>query len=189
MARLLASAESILASEGYEALSVRRLAAEAQVPVGTLYQFFSDKDAVVDALALRYLGEFAELMAALVEASSEEHWTDLVDRVFDSFVEGYRARPGYVRLWLGRFLGPEIRRADDANNELLAEGLRRILLAQEDLVDDDRLLQCCRVAVHIGDAMLQLAFRTDPGGDPAVIEEAKVLQRLYRREVVSRCSS
>ncbi len=58
MQRVLDAAEGLLASEGVEALTTTRIAAEADVAVGSLYQYFPDKGAIVDALATRYLDEF-----------------------------------------------------------------------------------------------------------------------------------
>ncbi len=186
VARILDAAESVLLDEGFDALTSKRIAVVAGVPIGTVYQFFADKSGVVDALARRYLAEFEAVMVDLVEESSRAHWSDLVDIVFDAFADHYRARPGYVALWLGRHLSPEIQLADDANNELLALGLRAIIAGQEGLPEDDELLRSCRVGIHLGDAMLQLAFRTTPGGDPRIMTEAKRLERLYLTEFVTR---
>src|SRR5262245_2595951 len=183
--RILTAADEILATDGVEALTIRRLAQQAGVQVGSIYQFFSDKSAVIAALAMHYMDEFETLMDELVAKAIATDWDDLPEVVFDAFVEMYRARPGYVALWRGRHLSPELMRADDANNALLAEGLRQIVLAQTGQPDDARLALGCEVAVQVGDALLQLAFRRDPKGDPAVIEEAKHLQRLYLRELLT----
>lgn len=183
--RILDAADEILATDGVEALTIRRLAQQAGVPVGSIYQFFSDKSSVIDALALHYMHEFETLMDELVATAIEADWDDLADTVFDAFVEMYRGRPGYVALWRGRHLSPELMRADDANNALLSHGLRRIVVAQTGQPDDARLALGCEVAVHVGDALLQLAFRRDRRGDPAVIEEAKRLQRLYLQELLT----
>jgi AcrR family transcriptional regulator len=182
--RILAAADEILATDGFEALTIRRLARQAGVPVGSIYQFFSDKSAVVDALARHYMDGFEELMEELVEGAADAEWADLTDAVFDAFVEMYRARPGYVALWRGRHLSPELMRADDANNALLAQGLRRIVVARTGQPDDARTALACEVAVHVGDALLQLAFRRNPHGDPAVINEAKRIQRLYLQDLL-----
>ncbi len=55
---ILEAADGILSAEGFEALTVRRIAEAAGVPVGSIYQFFPDKAAVVDALARTYIAEF-----------------------------------------------------------------------------------------------------------------------------------
>jgi AcrR family transcriptional regulator len=187
--RLLEAADRVLAGEGYGALTVRRLAEEAEVPVGTIYQFFADKDAVVDALARRYIAEFDAMIELLVADAESRRWDDVVDTVFDAAVEVYRSRPGYLALWIGRHLSPALQQADDANNAAIADGLRRILVAQHHLPDDDALARVCQVAVHSSDALLQLAFRLDPRGDEAILGEARRLQRLYLGDLMSRSAS
>lgn len=155
------------------------------MPTGTVYQFFEDKAAVLSALAQHYMDSFGETMAEAVEAASRAPLADLVDIVFDRFVERYRQNPGYVAIWTGRHLSPELLRADDANNDLLAESIRRILLARSDVVDGPPLALACRAAVRVADALLQLAFRIDPHGDQDTLDEAKRLDRLYVDEIVT----
>jgi AcrR family transcriptional regulator len=183
--RLLEAADEVLATEGFGALTVRRLADQADVPVGTIYQFFTDKRAVVDALARRYIAEFDGMIEALVEAAETEHWDDVVETVIDAAILMYQSRPGYIAIWTGRHLSPELQEVDDANNAAIAAGLRRILVAQHGLADDERLARKCRVAVQTTDALLQLAFRLDPAGDPAILAEAKVLHRLYLADIIT----
>jgi AcrR family transcriptional regulator len=184
--RLLEAADRIVATEGFGALTVRRLAEAADVPVGTIYQFFPDKAAVVDALARRYIAEFDTMIEALVERAESERWDDVVDTVLGAAVALYRSHPGYVAIWSGRHLSPALQQADDANNAAIASGLRRILVAQRGLADGEDLARACQVAVQTTDALLQLAFRLSPDGDEAVLEEARRLQRLYLSDLVTR---
>jgi hypothetical protein len=44
----------------------------------------------------------------------------------------------------------------------------------------------CRAGVLVTDSILQEAFRAEPRGDPALIEEAKRILRPYLAEVVRR---
>lgn len=188
MQRLLEAADHVLATEGYAALTVRRLAEEAEVPIGTLYQFFADKAAVVDALARRYIAEFDAMIELLVADAESRQWDDVVETVLGAAIEMYRSRPGYLALWIGRHLSPELQQADEVNNAAIADGLRRILIAQHGLPDTSDLERVCRVAVHTSDALLQLAFRLDPNGDEAILAEARRLHRLYLADLIERTS-
>src|SRR5829696_10281387 len=76
MQRVLDAAEELLASEGAEALTTTRIATAADVAVGSIYQYFPDKGAIVDALAGRYLDEFEGLMGELVEQAIAHGWHD-----------------------------------------------------------------------------------------------------------------
>lgn len=57
VAAILQAAAQVLAREGYERATTNHVAEVAGVSIGTLYQYFDDKDAVFDALAEALLGE------------------------------------------------------------------------------------------------------------------------------------
>jgi AcrR family transcriptional regulator len=46
-AALLAAVESLVAAEGYDAVTTTRVAAETGVAVGTIYRYFADRDALL----------------------------------------------------------------------------------------------------------------------------------------------
>jgi AcrR family transcriptional regulator len=185
--RVLDAAEALLATEGVEALTTTRIAAEADVAVGSLYQYFPDKATIVDALAGRYLDEFEGLMAGLAEQAASGDWgDDVVDRLIDAYADRYRREPGYRALWFGRHLSPELRDADRRNKAALAEGVRRILLESGMVRDGDGLRTACRAGVLCADALLVEAFLIDAKGEPALLDEAKRILRTYLADVVGR---
>ena len=192
VAQILAAADGILSTAGFEALTVRRIAQEAGVPVGSIYQFFPDKAAVIDALAHGYIGEFDAAIAVLVASAEDEDaldaagWADPVGRLVDEFADLYRSRPGYVALWSGRHLSPELARADEANNLAIAAGVRRILVARGILRDGPDLDRIAQVAVRVADALLQFAFASAAGGDERILQELKTLMRLYLADLSAR---
>lgn len=183
--RILDAADRILAEEGHEAFTVRRITEVAGLPVGTVYQFFPDKSAIVDALIYRYLGAFNEIMDLRV-ADTGRTWDAVIDDAFDAFVSLYRANPALLSLWQARHVSSSALDADFANNERLADGLRAILVSREQVKDNADLVRACRVAVATADALLDLAFRKDRHGDPKLIAEAKRIQRLYLTDTVRR---
>ena len=188
MQRVLDTAEELLATAGVEALSTTRIAAEADVSVGSLYQYFPDKGAIVDALAERYLEEFEGLMGDLAEQAAAGGWQgpELVDRLIDAYAERYRREPGYRALWFGRHLSAELREADRRNKVALAEGVRRILVDGGLVRDVAGVRVACRAAVLCADALLVEAFQEDPNGEPALLSEAKRILRNHLADVTDR---
>ncbi|MFD4529259.1 TetR family transcriptional regulator [Streptomyces sp. NPDC058470] len=182
---IFAAARRILDAEGVEALTMRRISTESEVSTGSLYQFFEDKSAVLTAVTGHYMDTFSAAIAGLVERASEEPWPELIGSVFDGYVELYRQHPGYLAIRIGRHLTPELLLADAANNNRVADGVRRILVAREDLTDGPALATACRAGVCAADALLQLAFRTAPEGDPAMLAEAKRIVGLYLTDIVA----
>lgn len=184
--QILVAADEVLAADGFEALTVRRIAQCAGVPVGSIYQFFPDKAAVIDALARTYIDEFAVAIDELTAAAKGSVWDDPVRTLVDAFAQMYRSRPGYVALWAGRHLSPQLAEVDEANNAAIADGVRQVLIAQTGLADSAGLARISRIAVVVADALLQFAFHDDPDGDGLVLDELKALLRLYLAAVTRR---
>ncbi|MGP4111564.1 TetR family transcriptional regulator [Streptomyces sp. 4N509B] len=182
---VLAAADRILAEDGVEALTVRRISAEAGVAVGSLYQFFDDKNAILAAVARHHMAAHAAAMRDILDQARTARWFDLVGLVFDRYVELYRRNPGYLAIRTGRYLGRELLQLDEDNNAMVAESLRRILVSQEQLTDGPALAVACRAGVAASEALLQLAFRDDPEGDPAILAQARRIQHLYLADVVA----
>ena len=54
MEHLLDAADALFAEVGFEQATTNAIAARAGSPIGSLYQFFADKGALLQALANRY---------------------------------------------------------------------------------------------------------------------------------------
>ena len=53
--RILHVAEQMFIETGYQDTTTRAIASRAEIPVGSLYQFFPDKAAILKALAAKYI--------------------------------------------------------------------------------------------------------------------------------------
>src|SRR4051812_42111676 len=80
--RMLDAAAGLLDEVGHEGLTTSGIAARAGVSVGSLYQFFPDKHAIVAALARRAFERFTARLAPL----STSDWREAIDAVIDHYV-------------------------------------------------------------------------------------------------------
>ncbi|MFF5261786.1 TetR/AcrR family transcriptional regulator [Actinomadura viridis] len=179
---LLSAARQILEAGGVENLTIRKVADRAGVPIGAVSPFFEDKSALLTAVARRYMDASAAAINALVGQASTAPWPEPIDNVIDGYVELYRRNPGYLATRTGRRLTAELLVSDAADNDTIADGLRHSLVARERLVDGPAFRAACRTRVHTVDALLHLASRTAPEGDPATTTEAKRIVTLYLTE-------
>lgn len=62
--RLVAAARTVLVRDGYDAFSTNRVAEEAGVSPGSLYQYFPNKAALVETVIDRWSGEISDRVAA-----------------------------------------------------------------------------------------------------------------------------
>ena len=70
---LLSCARSIECSEGVDAISIRRLAAEANIAVGTVYNYFESKQEVLLVLTEEY---WKDTLIQMQERISDERFSD-----------------------------------------------------------------------------------------------------------------
>ncbi len=179
----------LLDEVGYEALTTKEVARRAEVPIGTFYQFFPDKQGLVRALALRNLDAFLDRVTARLAAVRLSDWTEVVDLAIDEFVAMKRSTPGFAVVDFGEVLptpgGPALKGTErmlDAaleNNVIVADRLRAITINLLGAPIGPRLDRALIVAVEAADAVLKLAFRAQPDGDPELIDECKRLVRRY----------
>ncbi|WP_182906449.1 TetR family transcriptional regulator [Microbispora sp. H13382] len=187
--RMLDECAQLLDEAGYAALTTKEVARRAEVPIGTFYQFFTDKQSLVRALALRNLEAYLDRIASRLTAAPLSDWTDAVDLVVDEFVRMKRTTPGFGVVDFGEVLaapgGPALpgtqRMLDEAleNNVVVADRLRSLVVESLGVAPGDDLSRAFVVAVEAADAVLKLAFRAHPEGDPDLIAECKRLVRRY----------
>jgi AcrR family transcriptional regulator len=176
---MLDACADILDQDGYEGLSTTRIAQRAGVAIGSLYQFFPDKRAVAQALALRNLELFGERVSRLIERGGFPHWSDSVGAVIDTFVDMHRTVPGFRVMGFGDVADVNLLDASADNNSVVADRLRAMVVEVFGVTDTPELARAFAIAVEAGDAILKLAFRTDPNGDPEVVAEADRLISGY----------
>ncbi|TRV75328.1 TetR/AcrR family transcriptional regulator [Streptomyces sp. 130] len=177
LARILDACAGLLDEMGYEQLSTRAVAQRAGVPIGSVYRFFSNKRSLADALARRNLDSYAERVTARLTAVETADWRGAIDAVLDEYLTMKRTVPGFALVDFGA-PAPHEDPADDANQRVASRlaGLLAGRLGQE---TDADLLRAILVCVEAADALLKLAFRTDPSGDDALVAETRELIHAY----------
>jgi AcrR family transcriptional regulator len=183
--RMLDACAELVDEIGYETLTTTLLAERAGVAIGSVYQFFPDKRAIVQALTLRNLEAYLSRLSARSAAVEFAHWWDVVDAAIDEYIAMHRDVPGFRTLHFGDVVDVHLLDAERDNNTIIAEQLAALLVEQFGAVAGPRLDFALAIAVEAGDALIKLAFRRDPEGDPAVLAEAKALIREYLQRHVN----
>jgi AcrR family transcriptional regulator len=186
--RILTVCAELLDEVGFAGLTTTAVAKRAEVPIGTVYQFFADKSALVHALAARNLQNYLDRLARRYAETPPGSVADVVDIAIDEFVDMRRTLPGFGVLDFGagsKWSETDPRDLyvlDDSveNNMAVAHRLRTLtpFLALSK-TGEEQVELALQVTLEAADAVLQLAFRRDPDGDAALIEECKRLLVAY----------
>jgi AcrR family transcriptional regulator len=183
--RMLDACAELVDQVGYEALTTTMLAERAGVAIGSVYQFFPDKRAIVQALTQRNLEAYLERITARFANDRFGHWWDVVDAGIDEYIDMHRNVPGFRTLHFGDVVDVHLLDAERDNNTIIAERLAGLLVGQIGAAAGPRLDFALAIAVETGDALIKMAFRRDPEGDDAVLAEAKTLIRDYLQRHVN----
>ena len=94
--RILDAATRVFSRHGYAAGTTNRIAAEAELSIGSLYQYFPNKDAILVALVRAHMAEGAAAIGAAAEEARRRPNDDLAARVrlvVDAVVDVHAADP------------------------------------------------------------------------------------------------
>ena len=131
---ILEAAERVLRVEGYAAASTNRVARVAGFSVGSLYQYFDDKRAVVGALLDQALRGEAERIAVALDALARLDPASARERLVKTVLSERRSKAHLLRILdaHGHELGPELplRHALRAQAAVLADAMHRFAAAQ-----------------------------------------------------------
>lgn len=98
--RIVESARVVLVRDGYESFTTNRVADEAEVSPGSLYQYFPDKSALVTEVMNRWSAEISDRVAASLAATGPVDVKDpgTVRAIADALLTALEADAGLLRI-------------------------------------------------------------------------------------------
>lgn len=176
---VLDAADELLASEGAAAFTTTRIAGTAGVAVGSVYRFFDGKQAIVEALAIRYWRDFDDLVAGVADADERDALADPAGSVLETLAAGFRAAPGFLALWYGGLRDERVRDATRPARAAIASSIERILAMHWPRSTAEDRATAARMVVLAGDGLLREAFRLDRDGDSRLLAEGRLMLEAY----------
>ena len=169
---LLDSAAAAISESGYERLTTAMVAEGAGASIGTVYRYFPDRIAVLQALAARNEERVTERVLAAVADERHTDWLAALTATFEVFVDAFRTEPGFASLRLGDVL--DLRPNECVpRNTVMADTIFDALSARFELPRDPAARRCFEMAIEATDALVARAFARDTQGDPERVEAAQ----------------
>ncbi|MEA5505644.1 TetR/AcrR family transcriptional regulator [Halotia wernerae UHCC 0503] len=178
---ILNVAEQLFIELGYDQTTTRAIAARAKVPIGSLYQFFPDKEAILKAWANRYFEQeyqlFVQLHVELAEASIEVY----VDRMVGAFDQFATDHPGYravLEQLIDLMIAADIFTLDNDDSQILKE-LAHFLKQRNPSLDSAKCELIATTIVKAVNELLWLSLTRDQVFREQVLAETKRLITAY----------
>ena len=179
---ILQAAAQVFERHGYAAGTTNRIAERAGVSIGTLYQYFPNKDAILVALVHEHLAEStAALQPHLDRLNHGAGFDDVLPDIVHAMVAMHALAPGLHRvLFEETQLPPTLRAELDELEDRLVEAAASALAADRDSSLADLRLSARIVISTIEGLTHRLVLRPPPGVTPeAVASEITEVVRAY----------
>jgi len=178
---ILDAASSLLGRLPFEEITTSRIAAEAGISVGALYRFYSSRQEIFDAIAVRELEAFqGRIESAFSARQLIFSPRKSLGRVLDAYIEFLESRPHFRALALGGHIS-------DSTRELQSDpatgpgGILGTLLVKKCGWKPGRKLALrIRIAAEAGDRVIAFAYRQPTAeARQAVLKELKEMLAAY----------
>lgn len=171
---ILASASKLIAERGSDAMRMSEVADISGISIGSLYQYFPDKSAIVRTLAERCNAAGRACIAdGLAPVTTPEELRSAFCALIDEYYAMFLAEPVIRDIWSAMQADKALMAIELAetreNAALLAEALRRV---RPDL-DSEALNAQALLTMHLGESTMRLAISLDETEGRAVVEAYK----------------
>jgi AcrR family transcriptional regulator len=179
--RILDVAEQLFISAGYNATTTNAIAVGAKVSIGSLYQFFPDKAAIIYGLATRYNQQLRQLLIELDPIESESFsLNEYIEQVIDTVDRFFVDYPGYYAIFMSlQSSMPELEAIDTAADVQLIEELAMILSIRCSGLESEVYRSISFVLVKTIGTLLWKAQSQDELFRQQLVKETKRLSRSY----------
>lgn len=173
LAGLLDAAAAVIDELGYERLTTAMVAERAGASIGTVYRYFPDRIAVLQALASRNLDRTLAQVTQQISDEKHRNWSEALTAGFDVFVEAFRSEPGFRSLRVGDVIDLQPSPNDHTFNSIVAQAMLEALAQRFELEVTDEAKFAFEVAIEISDALASRAFTFDPKGEQAFLNASR----------------
>ena len=180
VAKMLDVAQRIIVSDGAKAATTTRIAAESGVSVGTLYQFFSSREGLLNVLVAQELDELDRRLTEVGYSLAGPDWAQRADAGADVMIEfADDPRLAYRNLLYTSTLTGEIAATNREHDLRMAHRLLSGL--SDEVLERMRPTPLAVIHMYLGilDKGMELAFYKPGERDNDIIDAMKTSARTF----------
>ena len=190
--RVLDAAETLLAEEGYEAITTTGVSKAAGLPPSAFYRWFADRDDLIKALLRRHHARLDAEITSAVRHLDGPKWAEVAKTAFMTVVDYHRRHPSHHILGVRGRIGAASSHEVHDHTARLARALLDQMQA-EGVAPPGITLADVKLTMEIANRVVEVAFRGEENGDAELLERglemllAVVAEFLEAPTAVRRC--
>ena len=156
---ILKCATELIGKNGSDAMKMSDLAKIAGISIGSLYQYFPDKSAIIQTLANRYSAEGQScIKGGLAQVATPDQLFTSFEALIDEYYEIFIADPVMRDVWSSMQTDATLRENDLItsweNAAILVDTLKRLDCTR----DQENLSAISFMIIHLGEATMRIAI-------------------------------
>jgi AcrR family transcriptional regulator len=156
--RMLTSATEIIAEMGSHAMRMSDVAARAEVAIGSLYQYFPDKAAIIRVLAERSHAECRRcIVERLADVQTVEEFRVGFREIFAQYLDMFRAEPVMRDIWSALQAEKSLAAVEMAESRASGRVVADILARLRPDADRRDLEESAFLVMYLGETAIRLA--------------------------------
>lgn len=179
LSALLDAAAAVVDEVGFDRITTAMVAERAGASIGTVYRYYPDRVAVLQALRERAVLRFRQRFVEEMKLTRPETWWDAVDCAVTAFVGLYRSEAGFRILHFADRERTAEAESGDVESGFFARRLAGILAEEFGLPAGPDLNFRLEMTIEMADALLSRAFASDLQGDERIIAECRRIMHDY----------
>lgn len=177
--RILATARQLIGEHGNDAVSMREIAAKAELPISTIYQYFPDKSALLQHIMQQYLDLTRDqLRQHFDDVGTIEQFLEQIGTAVDDFFTLFGQEPALSVLWAAMQADPKLCTLDAETSQSNAVYLTDILHKLAPQTDKATTKIALWQLLHNASTSAQLALHMPKDQRRLLAEELKFTLRL-----------
>lgn len=187
---LLDTAARLFAAESYEQVTTNAIATRAGIPIGSLYQFFPNKEAILEALVVRYTSQLQELYVETLSPQAVEalHITQIIDQFVERFAEFESRHDGFRAVFLMSNTPMLVSTAAQSIHQHVIQVVENLITARFPQLPLEQRRLTAVVSVGIVKGVMPLGAPPDHLPQQQVLDELKLTLLAYLRSVLVRAA-
>jgi AcrR family transcriptional regulator len=169
LAALLDAAAAVVDEIGYERLTTAMVAERAGASIGTVYRYFPDRIALLQALGARNLDRVLAGLAIELQDARHTDWASAVRGATDVIVAAFRSEPGFRSIRVGDVIDLRPAPTERTFLSVVSDRILDAVVSRFGVNDSTETRFAFETAIEVVDGLSARAFSRDSSGDARIL--------------------